>query len=122
MSLPMIEIDHVSKEYRLGAIGGRTLNAEIQSKIARLRGREDPNSKIGARVHEANERFLALNDVSLTALPGEAVGIIGHNGAGKSTLLKLISRVTAPTSGEIPSFRKPPLARHSYRASPVSTQ
>ena len=52
MSLPMIEIDNVSKEYRLGAIGGTTLNAEIQSKIARLRGKEDPNSKIGTKQHE----------------------------------------------------------------------
>ena len=101
MSLPMIEIENVSKEYRLGAIGGTTLNAEIQSKIAKLRGKEDPNSKIGARQHEKNERFLALNGVSFSVQSGEAVGIIGHNGAGKSTLLKLISRVTAPTSGEI---------------------
>lgn len=101
MNLPMIEIDNVTKEYRLGAIGGQTLNAELQSRIARLRGKEDPNRKIGARQHTAGERFLALNGVSFSVQPGEAVGIIGHNGAGKSTLLKLISRVTAPTDGEI---------------------
>ncbi len=101
MSLPMIEIDNVSKEYRLGAIGGTTLNAEIQTKIAKLRGREDPNSKIGAKQYAKNERFLALDGVSFDVMPGEAVGIIGHNGAGKSTLLKLISRVTAPSAGEI---------------------
>ncbi len=101
MAYPMIEIDNISKEYRLGAIGGTTLTAELQTKIAKLRGKEDPNSKIGARQHEKNERFLALDGVSFTVQPGEAVGIIGHNGAGKSTLLKLISRVTAPSSGEI---------------------
>ena len=102
MNLPMIEIENVSKEYRLGAIGGTTLNAEIQSKLAKLLGKEDPNSKIGARQpSHRNERFLALNGVSFSVQPGEAVGIIGHNGAGKSTLLKLISRVTAPTKGEI---------------------
>ena len=101
MSLPMIEIDNVSKEYRLGAIGGTTLNAEIQSKIAKLRGKEDPNLKIGEEHHTKNERFLALDGVSFNVMPGEAVGIIGHNGAGKSTLLKLISRVTAPSDGEI---------------------
>ena len=101
MSLPMIEIKNISKEYRLGAIGGRTLNAELQSKIAKLRGKEDPNSKIGARQHTKNERFLALDGVTFSVQPGEAVGIIGHNGAGKSTLLKLISRVTAPSGGEI---------------------
>ncbi len=102
MSLPMIEIDNISKEYRLGVIGGTTLNAELQTKIAKLRGKEDPNSKIGAKqpTHR-NERFLALDGVSFNVMPGEAVGIIGHNGAGKSTLLKLISRVTAPSAGEI---------------------
>ena len=97
----MIEIDNVSKEYRLGAIGGTTLNAEIQTKIAKLRGKEDPNSKIGAKQYGKNERFLALDGVSFNVEKGEAVGIIGHNGAGKSTLLKLISRVTAPSGGEI---------------------
>ena len=101
MSLPMIEIKNISKEYRLGAIGGRTLNAELQSKLARLRGKEDPNAKLGTKQHAPNERFLALNGVSFSVQPGEAVGIIGHNGAGKSTLLKLISRVTAPSGGEI---------------------
>jgi len=101
MSQPMIEIKNISKEYRLGAIGGTTLNAELQSKIAKLRGKEDPNTKIGAMQHGKNERFLALDGVSFSVQPGEAVGIIGHNGAGKSTLLKLISRVTAPSAGEI---------------------
>ena len=32
---------------------------------------------------------------------GEVVGIIGRNGAGKSTLLKILSRITAPTSGSV---------------------
>lgn len=98
----MIEIKDVAKEYRLGAIGGQTLNAEIQSKIAKLRGKEDPNTKIGAKQPTTkNERFRALDGINFSVNAGEAVGIIGHNGAGKSTLLKLISRVTAPTEGEI---------------------
>ena len=98
---PIIEICDVKKEYRLGAIGGTTLNAELQSFLAKLRGKEDPNKKIGAREGKAGERFMALDGVSFSVQPGEAVGIIGHNGAGKSTLLKLISRVTAPSVGEI---------------------
>ena len=101
MKEPAIKISHVSKEYRLGTIGGGTLRAELQSKFARMRGKEDPNLKIGAKAHEKNERFLALDDVSLEINRGERVGIIGHNGAGKSTLLKLICRVTAPTKGDI---------------------
>ena len=96
-----IKISHVSKEYRLGMIGGATLRSELQSKFARWRGKEDPNLKIGQKAHEKNERFLALDDISLEIRKGERIGIIGHNGAGKSTLLKLICRVTAPTQGEI---------------------
>ena len=96
-----IKVDHVSKEYRLGTIGGTTLKNEIQSKVAKLRHKEDPNQKIGAKTYGKNERFLALNDLSFDVHKGEALGIIGHNGAGKSTILKLICRVTAPTEGTI---------------------
>lgn len=97
-----IKIEHVSKQYRLGAIGGGTLKADIQSWVARKKGKEDPNSRIGSSQNvKIGERFLALDDINLEVKKGEAVGIIGHNGAGKSTLLKLLSRVTAPTEGRI---------------------
>ncbi len=45
--------------------------------------------------------FWALKDVSFQVTRGETLGIIGRNGAGKSTVLKLLSRISAPTSGEI---------------------
>lgn len=96
-----LKIEHVSKEYRLGTIGGATLKGELQSKMAKLMHKEDPNLKIGEKAHGKNERFLALDDVSFEIKKGERIGIIGHNGAGKSTLLKLICRVTAPTKGNI---------------------
>ena len=96
-----IKVENVSKEYRLGAIGGATLKGEIQSKVAKLMKKEDPNLKIGEKAHEKNERFLALNDLSFDVEKGETIGIIGHNGAGKSTILKLICRVTAPSKGKI---------------------
>lgn len=101
MSEKAIKIEHVSKEYRLGAIGGGTLRGDLQSWWAKVNHKEDPNLAIGEERGAYNEKFLALDDVSFEVNKGEAVGIIGHNGAGKSTLLKLISRVTAPTSGEI---------------------
>lgn len=96
-----IKVENVSKEYRLGMIGGGTLKAEIQSKIAKFFHKDDPNLKIGEKKYGKNEKFLALDDLSLEINKGEAIGIIGHNGAGKSTLLKLICRVTAPTKGKI---------------------
>lgn len=97
-----VKVDHVYKEYRLGAIGGGTLKGDLQSWWAKVNHKDDPNLMIGdERRGEYNEKFLALEDVSFQVNKGEAVGIIGHNGAGKSTLLKLISRVTAPTKGEI---------------------
>lgn len=98
----IIRIDNVVKEYRLGAIGGGTLKGDLQSFFAKIRKKEDPNSLVGSKQKvNTGERFRALDGVSFSVNQGEAVGIIGHNGAGKSTLLKLLSRVTAPTSGSI---------------------
>ena len=45
--------------------------------------------------------LFALNDVSFELRRGEILGVIGRNGAGKSTLLKVLSQITAPSSGEI---------------------
>ena len=96
-----IRVSGVKKMYRLGQIGGGTLQADLQSWWARVRGKEDPNTKIGEGERIKGQTFMALNGIDLTIYQGEAVGIIGSNGAGKSTLLKLLSKVTAPTEGEI---------------------
>lgn len=96
-----IRITNLKKRYRLGVIGGGTLQGDIQSWWARIRGKEDPNLKIGQIVGGKNETFMALDGIDLTVYKGERLGIIGHNGAGKSTMLKLLSRVTAPTEGQI---------------------
>ena len=97
----MIKVNHVSKQYKLGQIGGTTLREEIQRKAARVLKKEDPTKKIGEGDYEVGETFLALEDISFEVKKGERLAIIGHNGAGKSTLLKLLCRVTAPTEGEI---------------------
>lgn len=101
MSDVAIKIENLKKRYMLGAIGGRTLNAELQSWWARKRGKEDPNTQIGQDTSRYGETFWALNGINLEIKKGEAVGIIGANGAGKSTLLKILSRVTAPTEGDV---------------------
>lgn len=97
----LLEIEDLAKEYRLGMIGGGSLHADLASWWARARGREDPNRKIGAGNPGKIQYFMALDGVNLAVDSGDALAIIGRNGAGKSTLLKLISRITAPTRGEI---------------------
>lgn len=98
----MIKVEEVSKEYKLGTIGGTTLRDELQRRRAKRKKLDDPTKKIGSSVScNYGEKFKALNGVSFEVRRGEAVGIIGHNGAGKSTLLKLITRITAPTEGKI---------------------
>ena len=96
-----IQLSGVKKMYKLGQIGGGTLQGDLQSWWARVRGKEDPNTKIGTDQRLVGQTFMALNGIDLTVYKGEALGIIGGNGAGKSTMLKLLSRVTAPTEGEI---------------------
>ncbi len=96
-----IRIRGLKKEYILGQIGRTKLQKEIKRWWARKRGLEDPYSKIGQPQRVAGDRFMALNGIDLEIHKGEALGIIGRNGAGKSTLLKIISRITAPTEGEV---------------------
>ncbi len=96
-----IQLSGIKKMYKLGQIGGGTLQADLQSWWARKHGKEDPNTIIGQEQRLVGKTFMALNGVDLTVYQGEALGIIGANGAGKSTMLKLLSRVTAPTEGEI---------------------
>ena len=102
MAERLLEVDNVSKRYRLGQLNGYTLHDDITSWFARIRGKEDPNSTLGtdpARIQ--GQELLALRDVSLNVDRGDALAITGRNGAGKSTLLKLISRITLPSAGEI---------------------
>ena len=87
--MPAIEVSHLTKEYRLGALQG--LKQTLLNTGARLAGR---------KVQEP-PRFKALDDVGFSIEPGEVVGIIGHNGAGKSTLLKMLARISTPTSGSV---------------------
>ncbi|MBT3879454.1 MAG: ABC transporter ATP-binding protein, partial [Candidatus Scalindua sp.] len=98
----VIKIENLFKEYRLGVIGHDTLYRDMQSWWAMVRGKEDPNTLIGHKRNNSTEdHILALDDINLEVKNGDVFGIIGANGAGKSTLLKILSRVTAPTSGTV---------------------
>lgn len=101
-----IEFENISKQYRLGPVSTGTLSHDLnrfwQTKILH---KEDPYLKVGEvndRAHKGSSEYVwALKDINFKVEEGDVVGIIGRNGAGKSTLLKLLSRVTAPTTGII---------------------
>jgi len=99
----LLKVANLSKYYRLGLIGGGTPREDLNRWWAKARGRPDPLPMIGDTDHgnRVGGDLWALRDVSFEVRKGEILGIIGRNGAGKSTLFKILSRITAPTSGEV---------------------
>ena len=103
---PRVEVESLSKLYRLGSIGTTSLRDSLERLTARFRRRgvagaqkkEIPAAPSG-RQGPTPDTFWAIRDISFSAKAGEVVGIVGRNGAGKSTLLKILSRITEPTSG-----------------------
>lgn len=102
-SRSVIELDNVSKSYKLGSINTSSLSEDIKlwfknrSNVLAKSIVNDPS----AHLNQDARIVWSLKDVSFSIGEGETLGVIGRNGAGKSTLLKLISRITSPTYGEI---------------------
>ena len=81
-----VQFDHVSKAYAVQGVEGPAYGGSWPGR--HLFGK-------------TRTEVWALRDVSFEVDEGESLGIVGHNGAGKTTILKLLSSITAPTSGEI---------------------
>jgi lipopolysaccharide transport system ATP-binding protein len=105
MSNIAIKVENLSKAYQLGQIGTGTISRDLERWYARIRGKEDPFLRIGESNNQntksESDIVWSLKDINFEIEQGDAVGIIGRNGAGKSTLLKILSKVTAPTTGKI---------------------
>ena len=87
MSQPLIQAEHIFKEFRLHHRPQATLKEAVLNRLRGPVGRYEP--------------FWALRDVSLSVSDGEVLGIIGPNGAGKTTLLGIIAGILQPTSGAV---------------------
>ncbi|MDQ0967601.1 lipopolysaccharide transport system ATP-binding protein [Flavobacterium sp. W4I14] len=105
MSNIAIKVENLSKAYQLGQIGTGTISRDLERWYARIRGKEDPFLRIGESNNQntksESDVVWSLKNINFEIEQGDAVGIIGRNGAGKSTLLKILSKVTAPTTGKI---------------------
>jgi lipopolysaccharide transport system ATP-binding protein len=87
--MSIIEINNVTKEFKLGQI--KSFKHSVLNGFNRLRG----------QAVEKPKPFKALDNVDFKVEQGEIVAMIGPNGAGKSTLLKIISRISKPTRGSV---------------------
>ena len=95
MSQIAIQVDNLSKCYRLGTTGAGSL----RDALSQVWQKKTENA--------LDEKYIwALKNVSFDVNKGESIGILGRNGAGKSTLLKLLARITEPTHGQAQIFGK----------------
>ena len=112
LTRPAIEIEDLSLAIPIYYLENRLLTKRLAKKVINITGGELTKSQQGAKV-------IALNNINLTIMKGERVGLIGHNGSGKSSFLRLISGIYEPTSGKIKrSVEVYPMLQKTFLTSP----
>ena len=110
MSETAIKVNSIFKSYNIRERGYRSFREEIgrvfRSMIRRMPYSDNSMYHESLQSPQGRDYFWALKDVSFEVKKGEALGIIGANGSGKTTILRLLSKVTAPTKGDINIYGK----------------
>ena len=92
---PCVVIDEVSMRYRVPSSESAGRPRGLRGLVQRVAGQQNMVT------------VNALNTMSLVAMRGESIGIVGRNGSGKSTLMKLISGQVKPTTGAVYAVSTP---------------
>ena len=98
--MPIIEVNHVTKEFKLGQL--TSLKQTALNTLNRLTGRP----------LEERKPFKGLDNVTFSVEQGEVGGIIGANGVGKSTLLKMLAKISTLPTDHYPLMANPYHANH----------
>ena len=112
LTRPAIEIKDLSLSIPIDYLESRSLSKRLTKNVINITGGQLTKSKQGTNI-------IALNNINLTIMKGERVGLIGHNGSGKSSFLRLISGIYEPTAGEIKrSVEVYPMLQKTFLTSP----
>ncbi len=103
MSEIIVEVEDLSKLYKLGSMGTGTFSHDLNRWWSKTIKKKDPDILAGEKndrhVSGKSDFIWSLKDINFSVKEGEIFGVIGKNGAGKSTLLKILSKITKPTTG-----------------------